>query len=81
MSPPNTYMVYVPLQWETVVSQDMKFDEEAWSSLSHEPPREVEGENLLVPSRYADFREIRYRSARFQCNHRASFTTQYKKET
>ena len=44
------YKVYVLSQLKIVVSQDVKFIEKARSSMSQEPPREIEkGENILVP--------------------------------
>ena len=43
--------VYISSQPNIIVSQDMKFDENAWSSRSQEPPEEVEeGETLAVPN-------------------------------
>jgi hypothetical protein len=31
----KAYMIYIPTQWKTMVSQDVKFDEDVWSSRSH----------------------------------------------
>jgi hypothetical protein len=36
------YWIYIPAQWKTVVSRDVKFDEDGWSSRSQEPPTVIE---------------------------------------
>jgi hypothetical protein len=46
----KTYRIYIPVQWKTLVSQHVKFDEEGWSSKSRESPTKVEkGEKLAIP--------------------------------
>jgi hypothetical protein len=34
----KAYKVYIPSQWKVVVSRDVKFDKDAWSSKFLEPP-------------------------------------------
>lgn len=44
----KAYRIYIPTQRKKVVSRDVKFDEDAWSSTSKEPPTKVEeGEKLF----------------------------------
>lgn len=47
------YRFYIPSQQKVVVSGDVEFDEDAWSSNSQEPPTvAMEVEELSVPKTY-----------------------------
>jgi hypothetical protein len=46
----KAYQIYVPTQQKTVVSRDVKFVEDGWSSKSQEPSTKTEeGEKVVVP--------------------------------
>lgn len=46
----KAYSIYILAQQKTVVTQDIEFVEEGWSSESHKSPTELEeGEKLVVP--------------------------------
>jgi hypothetical protein len=45
----KAYRIYIPAQHKTVVSQDVKFDEDGWSSKSQPPTKVEKGEKLVVP--------------------------------
>jgi len=46
----KAYKFYVPSQRKIVVNQDVKVDEDAWSSMSQEPPVLIEETTLTAPS-------------------------------
>jgi len=41
------YMVYLPTQWKTTMSQYVKFDEDVWSSRSLISPSVIEGSDKV----------------------------------
>lgn len=46
----KSYRIYIPSQHKVVVSRDTKFEENAWSSKSQEPPIvTMEAEELGIP--------------------------------